>query len=153
ASQDAKLERLRDYGLDHGVNYRTADAVAEVMRITEGRGVDLAVDPVGGSVLQGSLAALAYRGRAITVGNAGREARTVDIGGLSQGNQSLTGVYLGGELGRGDRAYRMIEGHLRDVAARELRVVIDRRFALDEAAEAHAYIESRQAVGRVLLIP
>ncbi len=153
ASQDDKLEALREYGLDHGVNYRTHDLVREVMRITEGRGCDLVVDPVGGSVLQGSLQCLAYRGRAITVGNAGRESRTVDLGSLGQGNQSITGVYLGAELARGSRAYDMIAGHLRDMAAGELRAVVDRRFPLSEAAEAHRYIEGRSAFGRVLLIP
>jgi NADPH2:quinone reductase len=152
ASSDAKLERLREFGLDHGVNYREHDLVSEVMRITEGRGVDLAVDPVGGAVLQGSLASLGYRGRAITVGNASREERTLDIGGLSQGNRSLTGVFLGAEIA-GDRAYEMIAGHLRDCASGELKTVIDRTFPLSEAAAAHEYIESRQAVGRVVLIP
>ena len=47
----------------------------------------------------------------------------------------------------------MIAKHLDDIAAGGLRVVIDRRFGLDQAGEAHAYIESRQAFGRVLLIP
>jgi NADPH:quinone reductase len=47
----------------------------------------------------------------------------------------------------------MIAKHLDDIAAGGLRVVIDKRFGLDQAGEAHAYIESRQAFGRVLLIP
>ena len=47
----------------------------------------------------------------------------------------------------------MIAGLLDDIAAGALKVVIDRRFALEQAGEAHAYIESRQAFGRVLLIP
>ena len=52
---------------------REHDAVDEARRLTDGRGVDLVVDSVGGTTLQGSLRALAYRGRAITVGNAGRD--------------------------------------------------------------------------------
>ena len=47
----------------------------------------------------------------------------------------------------------MIAGHLAEIAQGELKVVVDRRFPLSEAAQAHAYIESRQAFGRVLLIP
>jgi NADPH2:quinone reductase len=70
ASSDAKLERLAEFGLDEGVNYLEQDLVAGVIRLTEGRGCDLVVDPVGGEVLQQSLAVLAYRGRAVTVGNA-----------------------------------------------------------------------------------
>ncbi len=153
ASSAAKLDRLVEFGMDEGINYRDADLVTEVMRITEGRGCDLVVDPVGGDVLQQSLAALGYRGRAVSVGNASRGGRELDISGLGQGNRSLTGVFLGAELANGDRAYNMIARHLDDIAAGELRVEIDRSFPLAEAAAAHTYIESRAAVGRVTLVP
>jgi len=154
ASSDEKLERLREFGLDHGVNYRTTDFVAAVREITAGRGVDLVVDTVGGRTLQGSLECLAYRGRAITVGSAGRDDRPPDIGPLSAGNRTLTGVYLAVEaLVQPERVSAMVAGHLRDVAGGSLKVVIDRTYPLSEAAAAHAYIESRQAFGRVLLIP
>ena len=154
ASSDEKLERLREFGLDHGVNYRATDFVAAVREITGGRGVDLVVDSVGGRTLQGSLECLAYRGRAITVGSAGRDDRSPDISPLSAANRTLTGVYLAVEaLFQPERVHAMVAGHLRDVAAGSLKVVIDRTYPLSEAAAAHAYIESRQAFGRVLLIP
>jgi NADPH2:quinone reductase len=152
ASSDDKLARLREYGLDHGVNYREKDFVQEVRALTGGRGVDLAVDPVGGATLEGTLKSLAYRGRAVTVGNASRGSTMIDARPLLQGNQSLTGVYLGPEIAT-PRVREMIQRHLDDVARGELKVVIDRTFPLSEAAEAHRYIESRQAFGRVLLIP
>jgi len=154
ASSDEKLERLKEFGLDHGVNYRAQDFVAAVREITGGRGVDLVVDPVGGRTLQGSLECLAYRGRAITVGSAGRDVTPPDIGPLGAGNRSLTGVYLAVEaLMQPERVSAMVVGHLRDVASGSLKVVIDRTYPLSEAAAAHAYIESRQAFGRVVLIP
>jgi NADPH2:quinone reductase len=152
ASTDGKLERLAEFGMDEGINYAERDLVAAVMELTGGKGVDLVVDPVGGDVLQQSIACLGYRGRAITVGNASRGGRSVDVSGLSQGNRSLTGVFLGAEIAQ-DRAYEMIARHLRDIAAGQLRAVIDRTFPLWQAAAAHAYIESRQAVGRVVLTP
>jgi NADPH2:quinone reductase len=68
-------------------------------------------------------------------------------------NQTLTGYFLGAELLVGRRAHDVIARLLDEIAAGQLRVVIDRRFPLDQAAEAHTYIESRQAFGRVLLIP
>jgi NADPH2:quinone reductase len=68
------------------------------------------------------------------------------------GNRTLQGVFLGAEIGR-DRAYNNIQRLINEAAKGELTVVIDRTFPLSEAAAAHAYIESRQAVGRVLLIP
>ena len=71
---------------------------------------------------------------------------------LGQGNQSLTGVFLGAEIAT-ERARAMIQRLVDDVGARRLQVVVDRTYPLSDAAEAHAYIESRQAVGRVVLIP
>ena len=68
------------------------------------------------------------------------------------GNQSITGVFLGAEIAT-ERVQRMIARHLDDIASGRLKVVIDRSFPLAEAAAAHAYLESRQAFGRVLLIP
>jgi NADPH2:quinone reductase len=154
ASSDEKLERLREFGLDHGVNYRARDFVAAVREITGGRGVDLVLDSVGGRTLQGSLECLAYRGRAVSVGSAGRDDTPPDIRLLSAGNRTLTGVSLAAEaVVQPERVRAMVAGHLQDVARGSLKVVIDRTYPLSEAAAAHAYIESRQAFGRVLLIP
>ena len=154
ASRPEKLERLVEFGLDEGINYATSDFVEEVRRLTDGRGVDVVVDSVGGSTLQGSLRCLAYRGRCVTVGDAGRQGtEQMDISTLRPNNQSLTGYFLGAELFLSPRPHAMIARHLQDIAGGQLRVVIDRRFPLADAAEAHAYIESRQSFGRVLLIP
>lgn len=152
ASSDERLEKLKPLGLDEGINYTTKNVVQEVMRLTDKKGVNLVVDSVGGSTLQGSIGSLAYRGRVSMVGNAGREPMNVDVSSLMGGNRSLSGVFLGAEIGT-DRAYNMIAQLLADAAKGEIDVIIDRTFRLSEAAEAHAYIESRKAVGRVLLIP
>lgn len=152
ASTDEKLERLKEFGMDEGINYVDKDLVPEVMRLTDNRGVDVVVDPVGGETLQKSINALGYRGRCITVGNASRGGMKHEIGGLMTGNRSITGVFLGAEIG-GDRAYNMIQDRINEVAAGELKVVIDSEFPLSDAAGAHAHIESRKAFGRVLLIP
>ena len=154
ASRDEKLERLHEYGLDEGINYVTKDFVEEVRRLTDGRGADVIVDSVGGSTLQGSLRCLAYRGRCVTVGDAGRQGtEQMDISMLRGNNQSLTGYFMGAELFLSPRPHATIARHLDDIAAGRLKVVIDRRFPLADAAAAHEYIESRQAFGRVLLVP
>jgi NADPH2:quinone reductase len=154
ASSDDRLERLKEIGLDEGINYVTHDFVAESRRLTDGRGVDVIVDSVGGRTLQGSILALAYRGRCVTVGDAGRApAEHLDVSTMRPNNQTLSGYFLGAELLLAPRAHAMIAGHLEAIARGELRVVIDRTFPLADAAGAHAYIESRQAFGRVLLIP
>ena len=152
ASSDDKLARLKLLGMDHGINYATHDLVGEVMKLTGNKGVDLIVDPVGGSTLQKSLLALGHRGRVSMVGNAGREKMSIDVSSLMGGNRSLTGVFLGAEI-MTDRAHDMIQRHIDDAGQGKLKVVIDKTFALRDAAAAHAYIESRKAVGRVVLIP
>jgi NADPH2:quinone reductase len=154
ASSDLKLERLTELGLDHGINYRTTGFADEVRRLTGGHGADIILDPVGGQTLRDSLRCLAYRGRCISIGDAGRQHGTpTDISTLRPNNQTLAGYFPGAELVSGPRARTMISRLLGEVAAGDLRVVIDRTFPLAEAAAAHAYIESRQAFGRVLLKP
>jgi len=152
ASSPARLERIAAFGVDRGIDYSKEDWVDEVRSATAGRGVDLVLDSVGGSTLTRSLACLAYRGRAITVGNAGRNERPPDVSALGMGNQSLTGVFLGAEIATA-RARALIQAHIDSVATGRLRVLVDRTFPLAEAAAAHAYLESRQAVGRVVLVP
>jgi NADPH:quinone reductase len=152
ASSEEKLERLRsEFGLDHGINYTELELVEEVRRVTNGRGVDLAVDSVGTTLL-GSIESLAYKGRCITVGDAGRGRRPFDPSVLMERNLTLTGVFLGAELILGD-GHALVEEIIEDVTRGDLRVVIDKTFPLADAAAAHAYIESRKAFGRVLLIP
>jgi NADPH2:quinone reductase len=154
SSSDEKLARLATYGMDVGINYRTGDFVETVRRATDGRGADLVVDSVGGRTLEGSLACAGYRGRVITVGNVSREGKRIDIGALAPSNASLTGVFFGLETVRSAaRVTTLMQTLLGDVATGELRVVVDRTFPLSEAADAHAYIESRAAFGRVVLIP
>ena len=154
ASSDERLTRLRDFGVDHGINYAEDDVARRVRQLTDGRGVDLVVDPVGGRTLEASIASLTYRGRISWVGRAGRDASPPEVWPLMEKNASLTGVFLGAEMVHDlARVRAMVDRLLQRVADGELRVVIDRVFSLADAAEAHRYIESRQAFGRVLLRP
>jgi NADPH:quinone reductase len=154
ASSDEKLEHAREYGVDHPINYRERDLVATIKELTSGRGVDLVVDPVGGGVLQQSLACTGHRGRVMSCSNASR-GKQLDIRGMSGKNQSLTCVRFGAErCGRGEeRVQRLVTELLEDVAFGTLKVAIDKCFSLSEAAAAYAYIESCSPVGRTLLIP
>ncbi len=154
ASSQEKLDRLKEFGLDHGINYKDQDLAEETMRLTERAGANLVVDSVGGRTLEQSIAALAYRGRISWVGRAGREEQPPEIWPIMQKNGSITGVFLGAEFARNrDRTRPMIEKLIERVHSGELKVVIDRTFPLSEAAEAHRYIESRSAFGRVVLTP
>ncbi len=154
ASSDEKLARLTELGLDHGINYATGSFVERTRELTDGRGADVIVDSIGGQTLVDGIAALAYRGTLVSVGVAGRSGSAIEARELWQQNTTLRGVYLGGALlTEFPRVHAMIGDLLAGVARGELHVQIDRTFPLEEAAQAHAYIESRQAFGRVVLAP
>jgi NADPH2:quinone reductase len=154
ASSDEKLERLRDFGLDHGINYAAEGFAERTREVTGGRGADVILDPVGGRNLADSIGALAYRGTLASFGVAGRAGSKVEAKELWGQNLTLRGVFLGGALiAEHARVHAMIGDLLERVASGDLRVHIDRTFPLAEAAAAHAYIESRQAFGRVVLTP
>ena len=76
ASSDEKLERLKEFGLDHGINYAAESFVERTRELTDGRGADVILDSIGGQNLVDSIGALAYRGTLVSVGIAGRAART-----------------------------------------------------------------------------
>jgi NADPH2:quinone reductase len=154
ASSDQKLERLKAFGLDHGINYASESFVERTKQLTDSRGVNVVLDSIGGQNLVDSVGVLAYRGTLVSVGLASRAGSTIEAQSLWANNNALRGVYLGGAiLAEYPRVHAMIADLLERVASGELRVEIDRSFPLSEAAAAHAYIESRQAFGRVVLTP
>ncbi|MFN3238808.1 MAG: zinc-binding alcohol dehydrogenase family protein, partial [Pseudomonadales bacterium] len=149
-----RLDRLKDYGLDEGINYAEVDFEVAARELTGGRGPDLVVDSVGGKNLERSLRCAAYRGRIVAMGHAGRDMYTPDISVMSGQNKTYVSYFQGAELANnGERARGNVQRLIGDVAKGELKVIIDKRYSLEEAAAAHEYIESRQAFGRVLLIP
>jgi len=154
ASSTDRLERLKDFGLDHGINYTEVDFAAAVRELTDGRGPDLIVDSVGGKNLEQSLAAAAYRGRIISMGGVGRDSYQPKLSVMAGQNKTFVSYFQGAELRfNGERARGNVQRLIEEVARGELQVVVDRTFKLSEAAEAHAFIESRLAFGRVVLVP
>jgi NADPH2:quinone reductase len=154
ASSDEKLERLRELGLDHGINYARESFVERTRELTDGRGADVILDSIGGQNLVDSIDALAYRGALISVGVAARAGSDVEARQLWTKNNTLRGVFLGGALLQEyPRVHAMIGELIGRVATGELRVEIDRTFSLEDAAAAHTYVESRQAFGRVVMAP
>jgi NADPH2:quinone reductase len=124
------------------------------MRLTDGHGADLVVDPIGGRTLEGGIKAVAYRGRISWSGNAGRDADPPDVWPLMEKNGPLTTVFFAMEQSRQpQRTYDLIDRLLDRVGKGELRAVVDRTFPLSEAAEAHRYAEEGIAFGRVILLP
>jgi NADPH2:quinone reductase len=95
---------------------------------------------------------LGWRGRLVSVGIAGRGGSAVNAFSLWAKNNTLHGVLFATALqNEYPRAHALVGECLQRVASGELRVVIDRTFALAEAAQAHAWIEGRNAFGRVVM--
>jgi NADPH2:quinone reductase len=154
ASTAEKLDLASDLGCDHPINYTETDFVEEVDEITDGEGVDLVLDGVGGDVFHESLDALTPFGRIVTYGAASGDTASVDTGRLLFENKSVIGYHLGRarteDPGRVLEAVPELTGSL---TGGDMEVVVGESFPLEDAAEAHDYIEDRQSSGKVVLHP
>ena len=150
-SQD-KLDKARELGADHCINYTEADFLAETMSITDRAGVDVVLEAVGGEVLTRSIQALAMSGRAVTVGNTSRQPATVEPGIMLNRLLTLQGFSLAAQMSTGG-VMQELQTILDLCAQGKLRTVIDRVFPLSEASEAHRHLADRRNFGKVLLRP
>ncbi len=154
ASSDEKLARLREFGVAHGINYKAAALEAAVTSAIGANRVDLVIDSVGGKTLQESVACLKYKGKIVNLGVAGRDTVPFNPMTLWGKNATLVGMSLTAVLSHETaRAHRAIAECIERVASGELRVVVDRKFALSDAVKAHTYAEQRMAFGRVIMLP
>ncbi len=143
AGTPEKLEKARVLGADHTINHKSQKIRDEVRRITNKRGVDVVFEHVGTATWDDSLASLAPAGRLVTCGaTTGYDAK-VDLRFLFSRQLSLLGSYMGTKS--------ELQTVMKLVAAGRLKPVVDRVFPLAEAAAAHAYLESGQQFGKVVL--
>jgi len=145
AGTDAKCERARALGATDVVNYKTADFVAEVKKITGKRGVDVVIDHVGAETFDRNVRALAAGGRFVLCGaTSGFEGKT-DLRFVFFKNLSILGSTMG-SLGE----VHEIVGH---VAAGRLKPIVDAVLPLTEVREAHRRLEAREVFGKIVLRP
>ena len=148
-----KLDRCRDLGASLAVDYRSEDWVAAVSGHTGGRGVDVVLDVVGGDYLDRNVNCLATAGTIVQVGVMGGGSATFGLAKLLLKRATVVGTTLRArslaEKVAVSRAFeeRVVPGF----EDGRLTVVVDRRFALDEIAGAHAYMETNASVGKILL--
>jgi len=144
SSSDEKLERARAQGATASVNYKTTpDVGAEVKRITQGCGVDLAFDTAGAATLAASFGALRRGGRVVTCGVTSGPKAEVNLQSLYWNHHSLIGSTLGSQ-----EDFRML---LRAVTNARLKPVLDQVFPLDQVAAALARMEAGQQFGKIAL--
>lgn len=154
SSDDSKLDRLKGYGVDVAINNVHEDFVQVIKSHTDGRGVDLVVDSIGGKNLLRSVNSLKYAGRAISVGESGRDREGFNALALWANCTSLHGVAMPRVYQvEYERCHAVVADLLEDISRGELKVEIDRVFPLSEVVKAYEYILSRKAFGRVLLRP
>lgn len=148
AGSDDRVEKVVNlFGADHGINYRSQDLAAEVMKLTDGHGADVVTDNMGDAELwEGAMGSLASVGRLLTAGAHAGAKVTVNLTKLYLGRQRIIG---GPGCNFSDVEWAM--GAAADGSVRA--PLIDRIMPLHEAAEAHRLVEQRVPIGKILLDP
>ena len=143
ASTDDKLARAAELGMDHGINRLTQNIPSEVMRLTDGRGVDLVFEHVGGELFQAGLDSLGKDGRLVICGGHAGEVVPFDIIPFFRMQRQIIGSFV----------YTRAEVEACLELAREGKItpLVYRTFPLAEAREAMATMERREHFGKLVL--
>ncbi|MCB9475691.1 MAG: zinc-binding dehydrogenase [Deltaproteobacteria bacterium] len=165
----SKHERLKEMGVDYPIDYRNEDFEQRVMEITKGRGVDIALDAVGGESFKKSYRCTAQSGRLYLFGMSSG-ASSKSAGKISfyrsalkspiwpavkllLDNKGVQGVNLGHLWHEVDMLREAMEEIMKLMSDGTFKPVVDAKFSFDDAAKAHHYIQDRKNFGKVLLTP
>lgn len=164
-----KHEFLKQRGLDHPIDYRNQDWLPVLMKLTDGRGVELIIDPLGGNSWKQSYSALRRTGRMGVFGMSVASASGIkgklkalkavvsmpryNPLGLMNRNKGIFGLNLGHMWGEGEKVASWTREIMRGVQQGWIRPHVDRSFSFDQIADAHNYMEGRKNIGKVVLIP
>jgi len=165
----SKHQFLKERGLDHPIDYRGRDWLPELQQLTDGRGVDLVIDPIGGKHWKKSYAALRHTGRLGMFG-----VSTASANGLAgkfnllkavlqtpwfhpfpllNKNRGVFGLNLGHMWHEPEKVAVWMLEILRGVDEGWIRPYVDRTFSFAETGYAHTYLEERKNIGKVVLVP
>jgi NADPH:quinone reductase-like Zn-dependent oxidoreductase len=145
SSRDDKLAKAKELGLDVGVNYTTQDVAEVVMEVTDGHGVDVVYEHVGGELFQQGLDSLAKDGRLVVCGAHAGEVVPFDVIPFFRRQLSVIGSFVF------DR--REAETVFRLIARGDLKPQVAATFPLEQAKEAMDLMESREFFGKIVLTP
>ena len=149
---DAKKDMLAELGADAVVNYNSENYVEKAMELTDGRGVDVILNPLAGKLLERDLDCLAPFGRLVCFGNASGEPASFLAGQLQGSCRSVLGFSFGTLRSKRPQAVDgIMQAAIALLAEGKIRMVTGQRFPLAKAAEAHRYLESRASTGKTLL--
>jgi NADPH:quinone reductase-like Zn-dependent oxidoreductase len=164
-----KHEFLRERGLDHPIDYRNQDWLPVLKQLTNDRGVELVIDPIGGAHWKKSYAALRTTGRLGMFGVSTASAnglkgklKLVKAAlqmpkfhplGLLNKNRGVFGLNLGHMWHESEKVAEWVQAIMAGVSEGWIRPYVDKTFAFEQAGEAHGYLEERQNKGKVVLVP
>ena len=152
ASSEGKLAVCREHGADATINYATEDLRKRVQELTEGRGVDVVYDPVGGAYSEAAFRSLAWRGRLLVVGFAAGEIPKLPLNLPLLKGAAAVGVFWGDFARREPQAFaESVRQLARWHGEGRLRPHVSQTLPLEKAAEALKLLASREAKGKIVL--
>jgi NADPH:quinone reductase len=148
ASSEQKLQTVASLGADFAINYSEDDWTDEVLKATDGKGVDWLIEMVGGDIVAKNLKVLAKHGTMWIYGSASGEDFKVSVLSLMNKNHIIRGYWLMNESVENRIAFtKELLGHIRE---NRLQIQVT-EFPLEKAKEAHEAIENRKTTGKVVL--
>jgi len=153
ASTKEKLAHAQALGADYCINYTEEDWPDQVKSVTDGKGVDIALEMVGGEIFHQTLTCLAYHGRLVIFGSASGEPANFNAAQLMRRNQSVIGFFLP-VIMRDQQLYQeSFQALLAYREKGELELTIEGTFPLAEAAAVHRLLQGRKTMGKLILTP
>lgn len=146
-----KRQQLLDAGASHVIVTDDTDLVAEVMRLTDGKGADIVFDPVGGANFAKLVATLAFQGTAYIYGALSEEATALPVLDMIAKMVTIKGHNIWLTSGDAERRKAAVEFVLKGLESGALKPIIDRTFAFDDMQEVHRYLERNGQFGKVVV--
>ncbi|KAM0887907.1 hypothetical protein ACQ4PT_028694 [Festuca glaucescens] len=155
AGSEEKLAACKDLGADVCINYKTEDFVARIKEETDGKGVDVILDNIGGSYLQRNLNSLAVDGRLFIIGFMGGVVTEVNLAVMLARRLTVQAAGLRNRnLTNKAQIVSEVEKNVWPaVVLGKVKPVVYKTFPLSEAAESHKLMETSSHIGKILLIP
>lgn len=151
ASSNEKLQHAKALGADHLINYTEDGWEKKVRELTDGKGVDVALEMVGGEIFNQTLTCLAANGRLVIFGAASGEPAQFNAGQLMRRNQSVIGFFLPQIMKNPSLYQSSFEKLLKYVEEGKLTLTIGGVFPLEKAKQAHEHLQGRQTMGKLIL--
>lgn len=153
ASNSEKLAFAKKMGADHLVDYSKQGWEDEVLELTDGKGVDVALEMVGGDVFHKTIACLAAFGRLVIYGSASGQQVKFYPSSLMRRNQSVVGFFLPQIMRKPELFRSSLQELLTYVNKGQIELTIGGRYPLSEAVQVHHLLQGRKTKGKLVLIP